>query len=240
MASNEIDAVFTFTPTFYKPKIEPWFELQPKLEKILQDEPSDVLPVVLPDGPQTQHVMTHPRSLLFALHAPSATGDHLFVSHHGVGEKMDVSLWKVVRTGSSDQSSQCKLQRTRIKTKIHTVILVQSRFTYVAACYDLSLRVFSSQFLEMSNTETFFTTLSLLYNEAKDQLLTGSDTFIQVWNFPVFAQDQLIPGKQPPNLSVALWIRFADLSDQGQSPGGVLPYMCYAGLCRLSRYLFEA
>ena len=173
-------------------KIPLWADVYPQIKQIIENSKDTPLCVSIPYGFQMQKEIWNPEQLRVVLHVNTGSGFN-FISHHGVGKKNEINIWNFSKDKKPGKLAN-SLQTITTDLKLLHILFLRRRWVYVTYCSDLSMRIFSAKFHSMSITALTRTVLSLAYNEARDEIITGIAGGIMTWRFPIGQKDPLIPG----------------------------------------------
>ncbi|XP_068741933.1 WD repeat-containing protein 87-like [Montipora capricornis] len=173
-------------------KIPLWADVYPQIKQIIENSKDTPLCVSIPYGFQMQKEIWNPEQLRVVLHVSTGSGFN-FISHHGVGKKNEINIWNFSKDKKPGKLAN-SLQTITTDLKLLHILFLRRRWVYVTYCSDLSMRIFSAKFHSMSITALTRTVLSLAYNEARDEIITGIAGGIMTWRFPIGQKDPLIPG----------------------------------------------
>ncbi|XP_022786508.1 uncharacterized protein LOC111326716 [Stylophora pistillata] len=176
-----------------KSKIPPWTDVFSQIEDIVSNQTDAPFCVSIPYGLQLQKHLWNPERLRVVRHVKNGTG-HSFISHHGVGKKNEINIWKFSKEKQPGNLAD-GIKSVSTDLKFVHILFSQRRWVYITYCNDLSIRVFSAKFCPVSTTSVNKTVLSLAYNEIRDEIVTGVAGGIMTWKFSVGQKDPLIPGQ---------------------------------------------
>ena len=188
-------------------KISSWSEACETVKNILSDKTKDPGAMTIPYGLQLQDYLWCPEVLRFVIRFKANTGQNQFVFHHGVGLKHRIDTWNVKKKRNNDDAER-KLKTTATDLRIFHFSYVPKHWAFVGYCSDLSLRVFSANFDKVSTAFIGRTIMCMLYNDVRDDIITGVQGGVNTWKFPIGHSDPLTPGQDVQSCFTAEdWVR---------------------------------
>ena len=163
---------------FHRRKVSNKESLHKKITKELSDQFGDPQPVVVPGGLQVNQTLFVPKPLQCSLCAPFSSND-LYVAHYGAGPDNGVFMWS-----KSEADGRTVRTKKRLNCKITNLLFVPSGHVFFASCCDLTVRLFNNQFQEQSVLQLQFSILSMIYDEKRNCVITGSVGCIYRWKLP--------------------------------------------------------
>ena len=194
-------------------KISSWSETSENIQNIISDKSKDPGGLTIPYGLQLQDKNWCPKALRFVIQFKGNTGQNQFVYHHGVGLKHRIETWDMKKNRKEDEAEK-KLKNTNTDLRIFHFAYVPKHWAFVGFCSDLNLRVFNANFEKISTVFVGKTIMCMLYNDERDDIITGIQGGVQTWKFPIGHSDPLFPGQEVQNSFTAEdWVKSLKLDE---------------------------
>jgi len=163
---------------FHRRKVANKETLHKKIKKNLSEQFGDLPPVVVPSGLQVNQSLFVPKPLQCSLCASSSSSDQ-YVVHYGAGPDNGVYMWF-----KSEADGRTKRSKKTLNCRITNLVFVPNGHVFFASCSDLTIRLFNNQFREQSVLQLQFSILSMIYDEERNCVITGSVGGVQRWRLP--------------------------------------------------------
>lgn len=160
--------------SYHRPQVDSKEEFQTKIVHILRTQ-TEVQPVIVPHGLQFNTTLHVAMPLQTTLFTSSSTHEN-YVAIYGAGPENGVCIW-------NKEKIEMKMRKRKksLDCRITHFLYISSCYIFFAACDDLTIRTYGSQFREYSRLQLQHSILSMLYDEEHSYIVTGCLGFVQQW-----------------------------------------------------------